>query len=250
MTAPVFLDLFSGEGLAAYGYAQALPGWRIVCVENDPERIANHVRHPRIEVIEGDATTYPLDGATAVHASPPCTEHTTLAGAAQRARGARVDTGWMLPHTLDRLAAWGGPWIVENVTGARRKMPGAVKLCGTMFGLQDEGWHLARHRWFSTSWPLQADRACTCRGKKIIGIYGDLMTRDRRCAGKRLNRPNGDMRASVERARRLLGAPWASPRGLALGLPWAYTRWLGSQLRIELECRTPAIGGLTGLPGG
>lgn len=145
-------------------------------------------------------------------------------------RGGAVDTGWMLPHTLARFAASGLPWVVENVTGAKRDLPGPFMLCGSMFGLQDDGWHLARHRWFATNMPIMLDRMCACHGRKIIGVYGDLTANDRRCAGTRLNRPNGDTRAGVERARRLMQAPWASPRGLSLGIPPAYTRWIGEQI--------------------
>jgi DNA (cytosine-5)-methyltransferase 1 len=43
------------------------------------------------------------------------------------------------------------------------------------------------------------------------------------------------MRAGVERARRLMGAPWASPRGLSLGVPAVYTRYLGEQLVAALS---------------
>lgn len=231
---PRLLDLFGGEGLAALGYRQA--GWCVLSIENDPERIAHHARADHLHVEQGDATTWPLDGVDAAHGSPPCTGHSTLRTVADAQRGAPVDTAWMLPHTIDRFRAWGGPWIVENVTGARRGMPGPFKLCGTMFGLVDGGWHLARHRWFASSVPIQPDRACTCRGRKIIGVYGDLTENDRRCAGTRLNRPNGDMRAGVERARRLMQAPAeTSPRGLSLGLPVAYTRWLGAQLLTWTE---------------
>jgi len=235
---PRLLDLFGGEGLAALGYARA--GFEVTSVENDPERIANHVRHPHVTVEEGDATTWPLDGYDVVHASPPCTDHSTLSYVATPVRGGDSGTGWMLTHTLERLVAWcaetGGYWIVENVEGAKATMLNPVKLCGSMFGLEDEGWLLRRHRYFDSNAALMAPGPCRCHRRKIIGVYGDLTPNDRQCAGRRLNRPNGDTRAGVERARRLMGAPpETSPRGLTLGLPIEYTRFLGEQLMAHLQ---------------
>ncbi|MCZ7434778.1 hypothetical protein O7598_31295 [Micromonospora sp. WMMC241] len=240
MKRPLLLDLFGGEGLAAYGYA--LAGFDVTSVEINPERIANHVRHPNVTVVEGDATTFPLDGFEVVVASPPCTDHTTRATLAEHRRGASTDTGWMLPHTINRLRAWGdatgGLWVVENVEGAKTIMGSPLMLCGTMFGLTDGGWHLARHRLFESNALLMAPgpHRCRNRGVRIVGVYGDLTKNDRACGGR--NRPGGDVRAGVDRARRLMGAPWASPRGLALGIPPAYTRFIGEQILDHLGART------------
>jgi DNA (cytosine-5)-methyltransferase 1 len=230
------LDLFAGEGLAALGYAQA--GWDVTCVEKDEDRIANHVQHPHVRVVKGDATTYPLDGFAAVVASPPCTDHTERAALAESVRGGDTGTGWMLPHALERLRAWGeatgGLWVVENVEGAREHFRNPLQLCGTMFGLEDGGWWLQRHRWFESNALLMAPGRCRHAGKRFIGIYGDLSANDRACGGRR--RPGGDMRAGVERARRLMGAPpETSPRGLSLGLPVPYTQHIGEQLRAQVH---------------
>jgi DNA (cytosine-5)-methyltransferase 1 len=238
MTRPLCIDLFGGEGLAAYGYALAFEGrFRIVSVENDPERIANHVRHPDIEVVEADATTYPLDGATVVLGSPPCTDHTETARLAEATRGGAAGTGWMLEHTLRRVRAWalrtGGYYVIENVEGAKRHFRDPVKLCGTMLDLEDEGWWLQRHRYFESNAGLWAPGPCRHAGKRFISVHGDLSPNDRACGGKR--RPGGDMRAGVPRARRLMGAPWASPRGLSLGLPVRYTMELGMQLIDHID---------------
>ncbi len=232
------IDLFGGEGLAAYGYALAFEGrFRIVSVENDPERIAHHVRHPDIEVVNADATTYPLDGAAVVVASPPCTDHSETARLAASVRGGEAGTGWMLPHTLKRVRAWalrtGGIYVVENVEGAREHFRDPVKLCGTMLGIEDEGWWLQRHRWFESNAGIVQPGLCNHAGKRFISVHGDLSPNDRSCGGKR--RPGGDMRAGVPRARRLMGAPWASPRGLSLGLPVVYTRELGNQIIDQID---------------
>lgn len=233
MSRPRSVDLFGGEGIAAFGYW--LAGWDVTCVENDPERIAAFPTDVEgLRVVEGDATTYPLDGYDLATGSPPCTGHSTRAGLADRARGHEVDTAWMLPHTIARLRASGLPYIVENVQSASTKahMDGALTLCGSMFGLVDGGWLLARHRLFLSNIAMMSPAPDTCHGRKVIGVYGDLTENDRACGGKR--RPGGDMRAGVDRARRLLGAPWATPRGLALGIPTAMTRYLGEQAMAHL----------------
>jgi hypothetical protein len=195
--------------------------------------------------VTGDANEYPLDGYDIVTGGPPCTGHSTLRNAADKGRGRTAGTEWMLGHHLARVQEWaqrtGGLWVVENVTGARRKMPSPMKLCGTMFDLEDGGWSLQRHRWFSTNLPLIAPPGpCRHKGRKFIGIYGDLTENDRKCSGKREGRPNGDMRASVERSRRLLGMPWAGADGLRLAVPVAYGTYFGEQLVMSLDARRRA----------
>lgn len=235
---PRLLDLFAGEGGAAYGYM--LAGFDVTAVD-DTERPS---RAPGITWITDDATTYPLAGFDVVAGSPPCTDHTALRNVAESKRegGGDTDTAWMLPHTLARFrehAAWTGAlWVVENVEGARATIGDALKLCGSMFDLTDGGWLLRRHRYFASNAFLMAPGRCRCHGRAVMGVYGDLRPNDRRCAG--LNRPTGDIRAGVNRARRLMGMPWASATGLPLAIPPAYTRFIGEQLMAQL--RIPAGG--------
>jgi DNA (cytosine-5)-methyltransferase 1 len=119
---PKLLDLFCCEGGASTGYHRA--GFdQVDGVDCDPQPLYPFTFH------RGDATTWPLDGYDAVHASPPCNDHSDLA-----TLSGKHGTGWMLRHTIDRLTAWGGPWIVENVESA--DMPGAITLCGSEFGLE------------------------------------------------------------------------------------------------------------------
>lgn len=127
--------------------------------------------------------------------------------------------------------------MIENVEGAREHFDNPIKLCGTMLGLQDEGWWLQRHRWFESNAPILAPGSCCHAGKRFISVHGDLSANDRACGGKR--RPGRDMRAGVARARRLMGAPWASPRGLSLGVPIDYTRILGEQVMAHITA--PAV---------
>jgi DNA (cytosine-5)-methyltransferase 1 len=106
-----------------------------------------------------------------------------------------------------------------------------------MFDLTDGGWSLQRHRWFESNAPIMAPGPCRHAGRRFISVHGDLSVNDRPCGGKR--RPGRDMRAGVERARRLMGAPWASPRGLSLGIPPVYTQFIGEQLMAHLTATHP-----------
>jgi DNA (cytosine-5)-methyltransferase 1 len=227
---PRALVLFAGEGGEAYGYKQA--GYDVTAVDD----VDRPNRAPGITWHTGDATTWPLDGYDLIAGGPPCTDHSTLRTVAEvkRKGGGAAGTGWMLQHTLDRFrehsSRTGVPWVIENVEGAKADMPNPIKLCGSMFGLIDDGWLLRRHRYFASSAFLMAPGPCRCHGRKIIGVYGELSVNDRRCAGKRITRPNGDRRAGVERARRLMGMPWASAEGLTLAIPPAYTQHIGEQI--------------------
>jgi site-specific DNA-cytosine methylase len=90
VTRPRLLDLFCGAGGAAVGYHRA--GFDVVGVDIDPQP-----RYP-FEFHQADAMTYPLDGFDAIHASPPCKDHSTL-----RTMHAGHNTGWMLAATIERL---------------------------------------------------------------------------------------------------------------------------------------------------
>ena len=100
---PRLLDLFCCAGGAAMGYHQA--GFDVVGVDIKPQP-----RYP-FEFHQADAMTYPLDGFDAVHASPPCQDHSATKHLHGRAHG----TAWMLDGTRERLLAQSTPWVIENV---------------------------------------------------------------------------------------------------------------------------------------
>jgi DNA (cytosine-5)-methyltransferase 1 len=198
-----------------------LAGFDVTGVDINPQP-----RYP-FAFVQADAMTFPLDGFDAIHASPPCQDHSSLA----RTSGIH-GTGWMLSATIERLAASGVPYVVENVPGAN--MPGALVLCGSEFGLEDGSFALKRHRLFISNVFLVGAGGCFCRSSKnIIGIYGDLRTNDRG-SGRGPRR----MRAGVDRARWLMGMPWASGPELTQAIPPAYTRFIGEQLLATIPGRT------------
>lgn len=236
----VMLDLYCGEGGAAAGYVRTSPGFRVYGVDKEPRVEPFYLEAGGSMFWSGDATDVELwldiIKPDAVHASPPCKDHTDLAS-----RSDGDGTGWMLGHTIDRLREWGNrtgrPWIVENVNSptARRVMPDAVILCGTQFGLQVDGRHLRRHRLFTSNVPLLAPGPCSCSGKPIIGVYGTG-------GGGQMTR---GYKATAEQARTVMGMPWASRNGTAQAIPPDYTEYLGSYLIDWLQA-SPAAGRSSG----
>jgi DNA (cytosine-5)-methyltransferase 1 len=206
---PRLLDLFCGEGGAAYGYA--LAGFDVAGVDIKPQP-----RYP-FEFHQADATTWPLDGYDAVHASPPCQDHSSTKSFA----GPRHGTGWMLPATIERLAVSGLLYVVENVEGA--DMPGSLTLCGSEFGLGAEGRTLKRHRRFVSNVFLMGAGGCTCSGRPIGGVYGH---------GAQRGRGYGYAKTAAAEA---MGMPWATRDGLSQAIPPAYTRFIGDQLMAHLQ---------------
>lgn len=129
---PRLLDLFCGAGGAARGYQ--LAGFHVTGVDNRPQP-----RYAGDAFILADALEYARThawGYDAIHASPPCHDHTTLAALA-----GRDGTGHLLADTRVLLDEAGLPYVIENVPGA--PMRPDVILCGEMFSLRT-----IRHRWF------------------------------------------------------------------------------------------------------
>jgi DNA (cytosine-5)-methyltransferase 1 len=193
------LDLFCGAGGAAVGYHRA--GFDVTGVDNRPQP-----RYP-FTFIQADAMTYPLDGFDAIHASPPCTDHSVTKNW-HRPEG----TGWMLPAMRTRLAASGLPWVIENTPGAPMRVD--YKLCGCMFGLP----RLIRQRWFETSWQGFDLRApCSHPDPAVTVIDGGHQTGTR------------------DEQQTAMGIGWMTRFELAKAIPPAYTEYIGTQLTDHLD---------------
>lgn len=226
MTRPRLLDLFSGAGGAAMGYHRA--GFDIVGVDN--------VRQPNypFEFHQADAMTYPLDGFDAIHASPPCHDHSTVTGRNRKANGWK-GTGWMLTGTIERLLELQVPWVVENVEGAR--MPSHVyslRLCGSSFALD-----VRRHRKFASNLLMLSP---FCAHHTQVPRFRSLDSR----------RPDGSLATVVgvhghlnypgekELREQAMGIDWMTTAELSQAIPPAYTQWIGEQLMSHLGSTTTA----------
>ena len=184
----------------------------VVGVDNRPQP-----RYP-FEFHQADAMTFPLDGFDAIHASPPCQDHSPLS-----ALVGEHGTGWLLSATRGRLYASGRPWVIENVDGA--DMPGALTLCGTEFGLYANSRYLRRHRQFEANFPLWGAGGCSCQRARIGGVYGNggggSMTRG--------------FKFSKSEAATAMGIDWMTQAELSQAIPPAYTQFIGEQLLAHLK---------------
>ena len=187
------------------GYHRA--GFDVVGVDLHPQP-----RYP-FAFHQADAMTFPLDGFDAVHASPPCQDHSPL-----RAVAGEHGTGWMLAATRERLQDWGGLWVIENVMGATMRSP--VVLCGGMFGLRTY-----RHRQFEISHavPMLVEphhpphRARTSTKKRRQGF----------AAGMHIS-VTGDVGSWV--GPDVMGIDWMIGNELSQAIPPSYTQFIGEQL--------------------
>lgn len=213
---PRLLDLFCCQGGAAMGYHRA--GFDVVDVDIVPQP-----RYP-FEFIQADALEYLAEHGgeyDAIHASPPCQDHSTL-----RSRTVDHGTAHLLGDTLDALESLGLPYVVENVAGAR--MPTDLMLCGSMFGLATvcrDGVkrQLRRHRRFATSIPAPQP-ACAHEGQPV-GVYGTGGGGQQRRGYKAY--PGEDAQA--------MGIDWMDRYGLSQSIPPAYCQFIGEQLIEALE---------------
>lgn len=213
MPRPRLLDLFCGQGGAAWGYH--LAGFQVTGVDIRPMPLLPS----EITFIHGDALEYLAEHGheyDAVHASPPCRAYTGARHSAPR-RYLHPD---LVGPVRDALIRTGRPYVIENVPGAPLEDP--VLLCGAMYGLETY-----RHRLFEASWDLGATapshpvhRARTARMGRRAG-QGEFHS----FVG---NFPGLDV------AREVMGMGWANQDGIRQAVPPVYTRWVGLSLMSEV----------------
>lgn len=220
---PRLADLFSCAGGAARGYHDA--GFEVVGFD-----LVEQPRYP-YEHHVADALDVDLDGFDAVHASPPC----QMFSAYRRAMPDRGDNEYvnLIPQTREKLQAWGGPYVIENVPGAPLEAP--VLLCGSMF---DPMLDVQRHRGFETNWGLRHP-VWPCRHK----LWGPRFDR-----GSRQIRPRdrktcaiGEWRIPLEVQQAAIGIDWMTVAEMSQAVPPEYTRHIGAQL-LEVVGSVPGHG--------
>lgn len=208
---PALLDLFGGAGGAARGYQQA--GFCVLGVDVAPQP---HYAGCRFH--QADAMTFPLEGYDAIHASPPCQDHSALSSL-HPAHG----TGWMLSATIERLQALGGPWIVENVEGPSVRMAGWwFTLCGSSFDLG-----VRRHRRFGSNMLMLTPSCRHSEQPYPVGVTGHG------AQGHEYRRPVPVATQADRRA--AMGIDWMTRDELSQAIPPAYTEWIGTQLLAQLK---------------
>ena len=210
---PLLLDLFCGAGGAAVGYHRA--GFEVVGVDIEPQP------HYPFAFYQADALIFlaglePDLDYDAIHASPPCHDHTPYAP-----RWGTDGTGELLWQTREAVASLPNPWIIENVPGA--DMRPDYKLCGCMFGLPG----LRRERCFETSWRGYDLRSPCSHSDQTVTVTGHAGGSSRRDG----ERGFGDTAAW----KRAMGIDWMTGKELAQAIPPAYTEYIATQLIQTLE---------------
>ena len=187
--------------------------------------------HPQpnypFEFIQGDALKTDLDGYDFVCASPPCQAHS----AATRNKSSHRS---LIHAVREKLRAWGGPYVIENVVGAPLLKP--ITLCGAMFGLA-----VVRHRLFEANWALPQPPHRKHPGSIVTGefvtVAGNggvpawtLKERERRGLPRHVP---GEM--SLGRWQAAMGIDWLPRTTLVQAIPPAYSEWIGRQFLAQRE---------------
>jgi len=121
----------------------------------------------------------------------------------------------------------GRPYVIENVEGAPLKNP--VILCGSMFGLEADGYRLERHRQFEASFALpQLDHACKDDPRPVVGVYSGKV-RNRRAISSGSQRSRVGTTLPLETGQAAMGIDWLNRNRLSQAIPPTYTRWIGRQ---------------------
>jgi DNA (cytosine-5)-methyltransferase 1 len=225
---PRLLDLFCGAGGCSVGYARA--GFDVVGVDVEP-----HPDYP-FPLVVADALDVLADadllrGFDVIHASPPCQALTTMSNRHRSTATRAVRHRNLIPAVQAAIDAWGGPYVIENVPGARRWLRVPVRYTGGYFGLGVE-----RPRLFESNLPLVAPPM-----RKVtdpIGVYGHAPD------GRRLwTRADGTTQRAARtlaQAQAAMGITWMSWADLVQAIPPAYTEHIGHQLRDHLAAAKDA----------
>lgn len=204
---PRLLDLFCCQGGAAMGYHRA--GFEVTGVDISPQP-----RYP-FQFHQADALAFVKEHGhefDAIHASPPCHDHTAL-----KSRAGLDGTAHLLPDTREALQALGKPYVIENVPGAPIRKD--LVLCGEQFGLRT-----VRHRWFEFSDGL------LILGMPHIPHSAKTSTKKRKTcwdAGMHIS-VTGDIGVTI--GSQVMKIDWMTRDGLSQAIPPDYTEYIGRQL--------------------
>lgn len=206
MMYPRVLDLYCCQGGASQGYIDA--GFAVVGVDLYPQP-----RYPW-PFDQADAIEYVLEyGAEfeLIHASPPCQLYS------KTHRINRSEFPDLIGPTRDALDKVGVPYVIENVVDAASELLEPVELCGSMFGIETY-----RHRLFETTWKMEAPphpehiaRTTKMGRAPVDGQYMHIV---------------GNF-SGTDRARSIMGMPWANRDGLREAIPPVYSEYVGRSFR-------------------
>lgn len=220
------LDLFCGAGGCSMGYH--LAGLHVEGVDIRPQPRYPFTFHQAdtLEFLARHGHKYDV-----IHASPPCQVYAST----RSLPNVRPDHPDLLGPTRDALVRIGRPWVIENVMGAPMRPP-TILLCGLMFGLG-----VFRHRLFESSLLLLTP-SHLAHGRRRIGEGGMCCVAGDGSGSSGYRRKDGSGRRVVPYDHRsvaawsvAMGIDWMTRKELAQAIPPAYTRYIGLQIRNQLE---------------
>lgn len=223
---PKCCDLYCGAGGAAMGLYRA--GFDVTGFD-----IAFQKHYP-FAFVQANALEVDLSGFDFVWASPPCQAHTTL----KHMPNAKHHED-LIPATREKLKAWGGLYIIENVPGST--LSPITMLCGTMFdlGTKDGEAELRRHRYFESNIFLTS-MLCRHFRKTVLGVYGDHGGSQKKSrsvgvyGGSGESTRNGYYQFGVKERAEAMGIDWMTNKELTQAIPPAYSEFLGKQILKHL----------------
>lgn len=160
------LDLYCGEGLAAWGYWRSARFSEIVGVDLNPNMRTRY----SFDFICGDALALDYEflmGFDFIHASPPCQAYSKATPEQYRANHMRL-----IAATHLMLHSAGKPYVIENVEGSGQELKPNLVMNGHAFGLPME-----RRRYFYVSLLLNPQRKISL-GHVSHHLHGDPVRRD------------------------------------------------------------------------
>lgn len=232
------LDLFCGAGGCSVGYERA--GFHVVGVDiNEQPRYPFTFHQADALAVLEDVIAGDWPAFDAIHASPPCQAHSTIAKQIRKLGKTQREHPDLVPQTRELLRATGLPYVIENVVGAPLENP--IMLCGSSFGL-----NVRRHRLFEVNWPIMAlpcahhwqtprfQSLDKRRGlKSVVPVYGGgQVTGLASVVGV-----HGHHNYAGERELRewAMDINWMSPYELTQAIPPAYTEYVGEALLAHLQ---------------
>ena len=122
-----------------------------------------------------------------------------------------------------KLRAWGGPYVMENVPGA--PLHAGLLLCGSMFGLR-----IRRHRLFEANWSLPLAPYSCQHHEQITGVYGNQHGKQGAWIGNKRMLPSDLSTWSRE-----MGIDWLTASDLSQAVPPAYSRYIARFIPLPVE---------------
>lgn len=153
------LDLFCGEGLAAWGYWRSGRFSEIVGVDNNPDMSTRYAfNFLCADVMKLDYEF--LSQFDFIHASPPCQGYSDATPKEAKERHLKL-----IPGVKHMLYAAGKPHVIENVPGAKSALRPNVAMNGLFFGLTSN-----RPRYFYAS--TLASRIRLIKPGRGLAVHG------------------------------------------------------------------------------